>query len=629
MDKRSLVFLLSITASFFLIKLWYGQQEAETRREWQKSQTESVIPLQPTAIESASSLQADDTSHALPSSQAQYYVLENDYQQLVFSSIGGSIVEINLPFESPQFPKSVVRSVESDRKIAEQSPQEDYFPAVDALRPDGTVLKPTLDTYYPLVRRIYTKESPLNAAPHETCALTSPYAEFSSLPFHMTSFTKNSITFEARQPHRIIKKQFSFPKAPEKFPYCFDVEITIEGDRKDVYLTSGIPEIELMAGANGAALKYRVIRGTRGDVEKVDLPKTTFTSSSIQPDWLCNSNGFFGIILDPLKGSGIGMTFNQVPGADAPSRLLYIDVAERHPVADEFPGFEAKLPFSLTEKTMQLRVFAGPFADSVLSTIDKNSISEYSKPTNYMACQTFHGWFAFISEPFAKFLFFLMKQFYSLFGSWVLSIILVTIVLRILLYPLNRWSMRSMRAMQEIAPQVKAIQEKYKKDPTKAQLEVMALYREKKVNPFSGCLPLLIQMPFLIGMFDLLRSSFELRGTPFIPGWIDNLAAPDVIFDWKYHIPLLGSQLHLLPFVLGATMWWQQSLSSTLPKDPREWTEQQRQQRVMGTIMTVVMTLLFYQFPAGLNIYWISSMLLGIAQQWWTNRQMARQKATH
>ena len=184
-----------------------------------------------------------------------------------------------------------------------------------------------------------------------------------------------------------------------------------------------------------------------------------------------------------------------------------------------------------------------------------------------------------------------------------------------------------MRAMQEIAPLVKAIQERHKKDPAKAQMEIMALYREKRVNPFSGCLPLLIQMPFLIGMFDLLRSSFELRGTPFIPGWIDDLSAPDVIFDWKYPIPLLGTQLHLLPFILGATMWWQQSLSSSLPKDPREWTDQQRQQRAMGTIMTVVMTLLFYHFPAGLNIYWISSMLLGIAQQWWTNRSLAKGRA--
>jgi YidC/Oxa1 family membrane protein insertase len=248
----------------------------------------------------------------------------------------------------------------------------------------------------------------------------------------------------------------------------------------------------------------------------------------------------------------------------------------------------------------------------------------YEKPTNYVACQTFHGFFAFISEPFAKFLFIIMNALHSLTHSWGLSIILTTVVLRILMYPLNQWSMRSMRSMQEISPLIKAIQEKYKKEPSKAQAELMALYREKKVNPFSGCLPLIIQMPFLIGMFDLLKTTFELRGAPFIPGWITDLSAPDVVLDWHFSFFLIGSQLHLLPILLGATMWWQQSLSGNLPKDQKQWTDQQRQQRAVGNIMTVVMTVLFYQFPSGLNIYWISSMLLGILQQWWTNRKMTK-----
>jgi YidC/Oxa1 family membrane protein insertase len=107
-------------------------------------------------------------------------------------------------------------------------------------------------------------------------------------------------------------------------------------------------------------------------------------------------------------------------------------------------------------------------------------------------------------------------------------------------YPLNAWSIKSTSKMQEIAPQVSAIQEKNKKDPKRAQMEIVALYKAKGVNPFSGCLPLLIQLPFLIGMFDLLKSTFELRGAPFIPHWIDNLTAPDIVFCWGSPI-LLGS----------------------------------------------------------------------------------------
>lgn len=185
-----------------------------------------------------------------------------------------------------------------------------------------------------------------------------------------------------------------------------------------------------------------------------------------------------------------------------------------------------------------------------------------------------------------------------------------------------------MLKMQQIAPEVQKIQEKYKKDPKKAQLQIMNLYRDAGVNPISGCFPLLIQMPFLIGMFDLLKSTFELRGAAFIPGWIDDLAAPDVLFSWSTPIFFIGTQFHLLPIMLGAVMFLQQRLMSPLPKDVNQLTEQQRQQRAMGTMMTVVFTVMFYHFPSGLNIYWLSSMLLGILQQWWTQKRLQNQKVT-
>ena len=181
--------------------------------------------------------------------------------------------------------------------------------------------------------------------------------------------------------------------------------------------------------------------------------------------------------------------------------------------------------------------------------------------------------------------------------------------------------------MQQIAPEVAAIQERNKKDPKKGQLEIMALYRERGVNPVSGCLPLLIQMPFLIGMFDLLKSTFELRGASFIPGWIENLTAPDVLFSWSMPIFFIGTQFHLLPILLGGVMLLQQHLMSTLPKDPSLWTDQQRQQRLMGNIMAVVFAVMFYNFPSGLNIYWLSSMLLGMLQQYLMTKRLNKEVA--
>ncbi len=394
------------------------------------------------------------------------------------------------------------------------------------------------------------------------------------------------------------------------------MEIRIEGDRRGLWLNSGIPEIEWVSGAPSPTLKYRLTRNGKREVEKIDLPKDNVTVSSIFPDWICNSNGFFGIILDSLNDKEAGYKAQYIPGTSAPSRLVEIEKQHERFKAQDLPGYNMLLPLKNQGSVTRFRVFAGPFAEDILKQVDnayKDGSSGYNP--DYLSCQSFHGWFSFISEPFAKFLFVLMKFFHSISHSWALSIILLTVVLRLMLYPLNAWSMKSMKRMQQIAPEVSAIQERHKKNPQKAQMEIMNLYRDKGVNPVSGCFPLFIQMPFLIGMFDLLKSTFELRGASFIPGWIDNLTSPDVLFRWDYPLLFIGSEFHLLPILLGVVMFVQQNFMSSVPKDKSLWTEQQRQQKAMGNMMTILFTFMFYNFPSGLNLYWLSSMILGIIQQ--------------
>ena len=126
-------------------------------------------------------------------------------------------------------------------------------------------------------------------------------------------------------------------------------------------------------------------------------------------------------------------------------------------------------------------------------------------------------------------------------------------------------------------------------------------------------------------MFDLLKSTFSLRGAAFIPGWINNLTAPDVLFSWDYPLPFFGTQFHLLPVILGVVMFFQQKMASAQSKKSGPLTDQQKQQQKMGMIMTIVFTFLFYKFPSGLNIYWLSSMSLQILQQWYMSK---RKKAT-
>lgn len=201
-------------------------------------------------------------------------------------------------------------------------------------------------------------------------------------------------------------------------------------------------------------------------------------------------------------------------------------------------------------------------------------------------------------------------------ANYGIAIILLTIGLRILLFPLNQFSMVKMRRvagdMQRVQPKLKAIQAKYKKskDPearTKMNTETMELYKREGVNPFggvSGCLPLLIQMPILWAFFDVLTATVELRGAPFF-GWIRDLTHPDAFW--------------ITPILMGGSMFIQQKMTPTANVDPQ-------QQRMM-LFMPVIFTVMFGSLPSGLVLYYFVNNLLGIGQQWLVNRHIARLEA--
>lgn len=646
MDKQTILFVIGLSLTLFVVNLFFQYQNIEKKQEWLaqqqkiKEQKENSLnealeaeknftPFQPSSLnKSISGMKKEE----------QFYLLESPYQQLVFSTYGGALAEINLPFQSKTHPASVVREIEFDREMVNNHPYNAYFPAhpyyTASDAPDGEPTlhsEGTLGGYYPLLRRSLIEKAPRISIPlkpqYYALNIVSEYPELAETLYEVTHFSNDSITFESIQNRRHITKIFRLgkPDHPEG-PYSLELEIKIEGESKGLWLSTGIPEVEWISGATAPVLKYRLTRNRKSEVEKIELPKESVTASSVYLDWICNSNGFLGMILSPLKETDSGYRVQLIPGTAAPSRLVEFDQTNERFKAADLPGYIAQLPLKAQGGTMKFRLFAGPFDSNILKQVD----ALYEDPAtgynpDYIAAQSMHGWFTFISEPFAKFLFVLMNLFHSLTSSWALSIVLLTISLRLMLYPLNAWSTKSMVRMQQISPEVTAIQEKYKKDPKKAQIEIMNLYKERGVNPASGCVPLLIQMPFLIGMFDLLKSSFALRGASFIPGWIDDLTAPDVLFRWKHPIFFFGNEFHLLPILLGLVMFLQQRLSATGPKDPRLMTDQQRQQRTMGTMMSIVFAIMFYNFPSGLNIYWLSSLLLGILQQWYTTKKMQKQ----
>ncbi|HLY38708.1 MAG TPA: membrane protein insertase YidC [Candidatus Binatia bacterium] len=222
----------------------------------------------------------------------------------------------------------------------------------------------------------------------------------------------------------------------------------------------------------------------------------------------------------------------------------------------------------------------------------------------------YFGWFWFIAIPLLR----ALRLLHAAFGNYGVSIIVLTALVKLATAPLTRTTFRNMREMQKIQPQMAKLRERFKDDQMALQKEMMELYRRHRVNPFSGCLPMLLQLPIFVGLYNALLHAIELRHAPFAL-WINDLSAPDRLrMAWiPAGTPFIGDGVPVLTLVMGASMLVQQSLTPQ-QGDPT-------QQRMM-MFMPLVMTFMFINFPAGLVLYWLVNNLLTIGQQYLMMRTM-------
>jgi YidC/Oxa1 family membrane protein insertase len=229
------------------------------------------------------------------------------------------------------------------------------------------------------------------------------------------------------------------------------------------------------------------------------------------------------------------------------------------------------------------RLFAGPQTEKDLAVAAPGL--EYAVD---------YGWLTVIAKP----LFWVLSKINALVNNWGIAIILLTVLIKAAFYPLSAKSYKSMAQMRELAPRLQSMKEKFGDDKQKMQQAMMEMYRTEKINPMSGCLPILVQIPVFIALYWMILGSVELRHAPFF-GWIQDLSAID-----PYYV---------LPLLMGATMIIQTYLNPA-PTDPI-------QAKVMK-IMPVVFSIFFFFFPAGLVLYWLVNNVLSIAQQWYVNKSI-------
>jgi YidC/Oxa1 family membrane protein insertase len=250
-------------------------------------------------------------------------------------------------------------------------------------------------------------------------------------------------------------------------------------------------------------------------------------------------------------------------------------------------------------RTDRFRLFIGPKVNSILKQVEAPGNPIYKVRLNQLINFGFFGW---LSKIMLSILLFSHK----LTRNYGLAIILLTILIKIVLYPLTHKSLKSTREMQRLQPEIAKLREKYRDDPQKMNKALMRLYKEHGVNPMGGCWPMLLQLPIFWALFTTLREAIELRGAHFIL-WIKDLSEPDTLGV----IPGLGFPIRVLPILMGISMFYQQKISATAA-DP--------QQAKYMKYMPLIFTFFFFGFPSGLVLYWLSNNLLTIVQQYIINR---------
>lgn len=415
-----------------------------------------------------------------------------------------------------------------------------------------------------------------------------PGVDFADLRFEVVRQSGREVVQRAETTAGVLTRTFRL----DERGYGFDLEMSFENHRNDpvdvsfeFFWPAGISDREDFRELSLVA--YGEEEGvTRTLVQSVGQPgmfgfgggSDGIEDVAGRSQWAGFDIQYFaGVIIDPDERGRLNVQYQALEdgeSAGAEITLPRVSVGSGHSVREPLRGF-------LGPKT------AGALADAGYGL-------KYSVNRGF-------SWL----EPLTRFFEIALDKLYSVIPNYGLAIIVLTILVRICTAPLMAKQMRSAERMRALQPRMKELQERYKDDRQKQSEETMKLYREEKVNPIAGCLPLLLQFPVLIGLFYALRSSIGLRHAPFAL-WITDLSQPATLFV----LPGLDFPIRLLPLIMGGSMFVQQKMTPMTGMDPT-------QAKMMLIMMPVMMLFISYTFPSGLVLYWTVSNLLGIAQQYW------------
>jgi YidC/Oxa1 family membrane protein insertase len=381
----------------------------------------------------------------------------------------------------------------------------------------------------------------------------------------------------------VVEKIYTF--SPDSYLIGLDVTIKNGSDRSIqdqlfIALKGATPADTRMYGFEGPSA---LIDEKLEEIDIKDIAeKNTYTGNLT---WIAIQDRYFmmSVIPDQVED---GASMRLFLKEDDLLEAQYVGLAD-----DIRPG---------TQHTYKYALFFGPKSMDILN----NMGHDLGKALNF-------GMFTVLAKPCV----WIMNKLYSVIPNYGIAIIILTIFIKLVLWPLGSKSYKSMSEMKKIQPLMKEIREKYKNDKKKMNEEVMSLYRTYKINPLGGCLPMVVQLPVFFALYRMLYQAIELRHAPFLL-WIDDLSAPDRLLHFGFSIPFMEPPygIPVLTIIMGATMLLQQKMSPPMG-DPT--------QAKMMMFMPLIFTVIFINFSSGLVLYWLVNNVLSISQQYYIQKKFA------
>jgi len=390
--------------------------------------------------------------------------------------------------------------------------------------------------------------------------------------------------------------------------YMFELTVTLDGGDNvpafnfngNAYTLSFGPQIgprfEKLDNRYDFRQYFTFINGKRKNAKVNEVIDT-------RPAWAAISGKYFVFIAIPYLGQySVSFSDKEEPGLSSASRFNIIRPA-----------------INVSKTSDTYRFYLGPKNQEALAIYNTGKNEFGLKDTNLVEVASSRG----ILSPLEKLLKWFLLVFYKIVPNYGVAIILLTLLVKILFFPLTKKGSEATLRMQALAPKIKELQEKYKENPQKMNAEMATLYQKEGYNPISGCLPLLLQLPIFLAMYNLFNNHFDLRGAMFIPGWIPDLSVPEAIwqFPGNFRLPLLGwTALRALPFIYVGS----QLLYGKVTQTPGQQTN--TQMKMMLYIMPLIFFFILYDVPSGLLIYWIFSNILTLVQQVIINKYVLAKK---